>query len=159
MATAESDLLTVRPVRKPGRKSPLYIGEWSCFLEICGVDAIVYYQELEGCSRSREEDQPEVWRGIEGIPMRCRGREAGHRYVQEDRRRVGAGHWPHCGKYHVPGQLLILTGAQNAGVSVVKPALELSTDDFRKVYDVNVLGVFNTARAAAKLVLGNFLRA
>ncbi|KAH8112794.1 NADP-dependent mannitol dehydrogenase [Phellopilus nigrolimitatus] len=39
----------------------------------------------------------------------------------------------------------------NAGVSVVKPALELSTDDFRKVYDVNVLGVFNVARAAAKL--------
>lgn len=44
----------------------------------------------------------------------------------------------------------MLTDTQNAGVSVVKPALELSTDDFRKVYDVNVLGVFNTARAAAK---------
>lgn len=82
--------------------------------------------------------------------MRCWGRESGHRYVQEDRRRVGASHWPHCGKYHVPGQLLMLTDSQNAGVSVVKPALELSTDDFRKVYDVNVLGVFNTARAAAK---------
>ena len=36
-------------------------------------------------------------------------------------------------------------------MSVVKPALELTTDDFRYVYDVNVLGVFNTARAAAKL--------
>jgi NAD(P)-dependent dehydrogenase (short-subunit alcohol dehydrogenase family) len=35
-------------------------------------------------------------------------------------------------------------------VSVVKPALELSADDFNKVYDVNVLGVFNTAKAAAK---------
>jgi len=39
----------------------------------------------------------------------------------------------------------------NAGVSVVKPALELTADDFKKVYDVNVLGVFNTAKAAAKL--------
>ncbi|KAF5325021.1 hypothetical protein D9619_010098 [Psilocybe cf. subviscida] len=39
----------------------------------------------------------------------------------------------------------------NAGVSVVKPALELSIDDFHGVYDVNVFGVFNTARAAAKL--------
>ncbi|KLO09980.1 NADP-dependent mannitol dehydrogenase [Schizopora paradoxa] len=39
----------------------------------------------------------------------------------------------------------------NAGVSVVKPALELTAADFKKVYDVNVLGVFNTAKAAAKL--------
>ncbi|KZS96892.1 NADP-dependent mannitol dehydrogenase [Sistotremastrum niveocremeum HHB9708] len=39
----------------------------------------------------------------------------------------------------------------NAGVSVVKPALELTAEDFQKVYSVNVLGVFNTARAAAKL--------
>jgi NAD(P)-dependent dehydrogenase (short-subunit alcohol dehydrogenase family) len=39
---------------------------------------------------------------------------------------------------------------QNAGVAVVKPALELSKDDFLKVYDVNVFGVFNTARAVAK---------
>ncbi|KII91876.1 hypothetical protein PLICRDRAFT_38749 [Plicaturopsis crispa FD-325 SS-3] len=39
----------------------------------------------------------------------------------------------------------------NAGVSVVKPALELTTEDFNKVYTVNVLGVFNSARAAAKL--------
>jgi NAD(P)-dependent dehydrogenase (short-subunit alcohol dehydrogenase family) len=41
----------------------------------------------------------------------------------------------------------------NAGVSVVKPALELTHDDFRKVYDVNVFGVFNTARAVTKLWL------
>lgn len=41
---------------------------------------------------------------------------------------------------------------QNAGVSIVKPALELTADDFHKVYDVNVLGVFNTAKAAAKFV-------
>lgn len=33
----------------------------------------------------------------------------------------------------------------------MKPALDLTTDDFRYVYDVNVLGVFNTARAAARL--------
>ncbi|OAX36463.1 NADP-dependent mannitol dehydrogenase [Rhizopogon vinicolor AM-OR11-026] len=39
----------------------------------------------------------------------------------------------------------------NAGVSVVKPALELTSEDFNKIYSVNVLGVFNSARAAAKL--------
>ncbi|EST08221.1 NAD(P)-binding domain protein [Kalmanozyma brasiliensis GHG001] len=39
----------------------------------------------------------------------------------------------------------------NAGVSVVKPATELTKDDFRYVYDTNVLGVFNTAKAAAQL--------
>ncbi|KAL6309470.1 NADP-dependent mannitol dehydrogenase [Sparassis latifolia] len=39
----------------------------------------------------------------------------------------------------------------NAGVSVVKPALELTKEDFDKVYTVNVLGVFNAARAAAQL--------
>ncbi|KXN85779.1 NADP-dependent mannitol dehydrogenase [Leucoagaricus sp. SymC.cos] len=38
----------------------------------------------------------------------------------------------------------------NAGVSVVKPALDLTHDDFKKVYDVNVYGVFNTCRAIAK---------
>ncbi|RXW18313.1 hypothetical protein EST38_g7540 [Candolleomyces aberdarensis] len=39
----------------------------------------------------------------------------------------------------------------NAGVSVVKPALELTHEDFKKIYDVNVFGVFNIARAVAKL--------
>jgi len=39
----------------------------------------------------------------------------------------------------------------NAGVSVVKPALDLSQEDFHKVFGVNVYGVFNTCRAAAKL--------
>lgn len=39
----------------------------------------------------------------------------------------------------------------NAGVSVVKPALELTSEDFHKVYGVNVLGVFNSTKAAAKL--------
>jgi len=43
----------------------------------------------------------------------------------------------------------------NAGVSVVKPALELTSEDFSKVFNVNVLGVFNTARAAAKLWIDN----
>lgn len=38
----------------------------------------------------------------------------------------------------------------NSGISVVKPALELNADDFKKVFDVNVLGVFNTAQAAAQ---------
>jgi sorbose reductase len=36
-------------------------------------------------------------------------------------------------------------------VSVVKDAAELSKADFDFVFGVNVLGVFNTARAAAKL--------
>ncbi|KIJ64922.1 hypothetical protein HYDPIDRAFT_181667 [Hydnomerulius pinastri MD-312] len=39
----------------------------------------------------------------------------------------------------------------NAGVSVVKPAVNLTSEDFRRVFDVNVLGVFNSARAAAHL--------
>ncbi|KAF8996215.1 NADP-dependent mannitol dehydrogenase MtDH [Cyathus striatus] len=39
----------------------------------------------------------------------------------------------------------------NAGISVVKPAIELTHEDFQKIYDVNVFGVFNSARAAAKL--------
>ncbi|KAF8838726.1 NADP-dependent mannitol dehydrogenase MtDH [Paxillus ammoniavirescens] len=39
----------------------------------------------------------------------------------------------------------------NAGVSVVKPALDLTTEDFHSVYGVNVLGVFNSARAIAKI--------
>lgn len=39
----------------------------------------------------------------------------------------------------------------NAGVSIVKPATELTKEDFDYVYGTNVLGVFNTARAAAKL--------
>ncbi|KAF8547955.1 NAD(P)-binding protein [Imleria badia] len=39
----------------------------------------------------------------------------------------------------------------NAGISVVKPALELNDEDFRRVFGVNVYGVFNTCRAAAKL--------
>lgn len=45
------------------------------------------------------------------------------------------------------GQVTAL--AANAGVSVVKPALELTPDDFHKVFNVNVLGVFNTAQAVA----------
>jgi len=40
----------------------------------------------------------------------------------------------------------------NSGISVVKPALELGKEDFDKVFGVNVLGVFNTAQAAAACV-------
>lgn len=40
---------------------------------------------------------------------------------------------------------------QNAGVSVVKPAIELTKEDFDNVFGVNVFGVFNAARAAAQL--------
>ncbi|WFD35204.1 hypothetical protein MCUN1_002054 [Malassezia cuniculi] len=44
-----------------------------------------------------------------------------------------------------------ITGlAANAGVSVVKPATELTPEDFHKIFDVNVLGVFNTAQAVAQ---------
>ncbi|KAK2462556.1 hypothetical protein APHAL10511_005526 [Amanita phalloides] len=39
----------------------------------------------------------------------------------------------------------------NAGVSVVKPAFELTKADFETVYNVNVFGVFNTSRAIAQL--------
>ncbi|KAG1744852.1 NADP-dependent mannitol dehydrogenase [Suillus lakei] len=46
----------------------------------------------------------------------------------------------------------------NAGVSVVKDAIDLTTEDFNHVYDVNVLGVFNSAVAAAKLWKGKDLK-
>ncbi|ORY76496.1 NADP-dependent mannitol dehydrogenase [Leucosporidium creatinivorum] len=39
----------------------------------------------------------------------------------------------------------------NSGISVVKPALELTSEDFNKVFGVNVLGVFQTCQAAAAL--------
>jgi NAD(P)-dependent dehydrogenase (short-subunit alcohol dehydrogenase family) len=39
----------------------------------------------------------------------------------------------------------------NAGVSVPKPAWELTAEHFNYVFNTNVFGVFNTARAAAKL--------
>ncbi|EGG09852.1 uncharacterized protein MELLADRAFT_55312 [Melampsora larici-populina 98AG31] len=39
----------------------------------------------------------------------------------------------------------------NAGVSVVREALKYTKDDFSKIFDVNVFGVFNTAQAAAQL--------
>lgn len=38
----------------------------------------------------------------------------------------------------------------NAGVSVVKPALELTTEDFHKVFNANVLGAFNASQAVAQ---------
>jgi len=41
----------------------------------------------------------------------------------------------------------------NAGVSVVKPALEMSKKDFSFVYDVNVWGQFVCAQAAADLFI------
>lgn len=49
-----------------------------------------------------------------------------------------------------PWKTEFLTSFNQAGVSVVKEALQLTDDDFDKVYRTNVLGVFNTARAAAK---------
>ncbi|KAG8216182.1 hypothetical protein J3R82DRAFT_8205 [Butyriboletus roseoflavus] len=45
----------------------------------------------------------------------------------------------------------ILGVIANAGISVVKPAMDLSHDEFQRVFGVNVFGVFNTCRAAAKL--------
>ncbi|KAG2360122.1 hypothetical protein BDR07DRAFT_170137 [Suillus spraguei] len=39
----------------------------------------------------------------------------------------------------------------NAGISAVKPALELTSKDFHNVYGVNVLGVFNSTKAAARI--------
>lgn len=46
----------------------------------------------------------------------------------------------------------------NAGVSVVRPALALSLSDFQYVYNTNVFGVFNTARAVAKLWIDNNMK-
>ncbi|WFC98814.1 sorbose reductase [Malassezia yamatoensis] len=44
-----------------------------------------------------------------------------------------------------------ITGlAANAGVSANKPAVELTTEDFQKVFGVNMLGVFNVAKTVAK---------
>lgn len=44
-----------------------------------------------------------------------------------------------------------ITGlAANAGVSVVKPAVELTTEDFHKVFNANVLGAFNVSQAVAQ---------
>lgn len=44
-----------------------------------------------------------------------------------------------------------ITGlAANAGVSVVKPATELTPEDFHKVFDANVLGAFNSCQAVAQ---------
>lgn len=39
----------------------------------------------------------------------------------------------------------------NAGVSIVKPATELTYEDYKYIYDVNVWGQFATAQAAARL--------
>ncbi|KAG1778887.1 NADP-dependent mannitol dehydrogenase [Suillus placidus] len=46
----------------------------------------------------------------------------------------------------------------NAGVSVVKPSVDLTIEDFNHVFGVNVLGVFNSAVAAAKLWQGKNLK-
>jgi sorbose reductase len=52
---------------------------------------------------------------------------------------------------HIDAEMGPIAGlVANAGVSVVKPALELTKEDFDFVYGVNVLGVFNSAQAAAK---------
>ncbi|EPQ50764.1 NAD P-binding protein [Gloeophyllum trabeum ATCC 11539] len=39
----------------------------------------------------------------------------------------------------------------NAGITIQKPALELNTQDFQQIYNVNVLGVFNVAKSVAKV--------
>ncbi|KZT26065.1 NADP-dependent mannitol dehydrogenase [Neolentinus lepideus HHB14362 ss-1] len=39
----------------------------------------------------------------------------------------------------------------NAGITIQKPAMEMTTEDFTSIFNVNVLGVFNTAKSAAKL--------
>ncbi len=43
----------------------------------------------------------------------------------------------------------------NAGMNVPSSALGISLDDFRKVVDVNLVGVFATAREAAKRMIAN----
>ncbi len=41
----------------------------------------------------------------------------------------------------------------NAGIAQVKPLLELSEDDVRRIFEVNVFGVFNCYNAAAKQMI------
>ena len=41
----------------------------------------------------------------------------------------------------------------NAGIAQVKPLLELTEDDVRKLFEVNVFGVFNSYKAAAKQMI------
>ncbi|KAG0696789.1 hypothetical protein DFH29DRAFT_183318 [Suillus ampliporus] len=57
---------------------------------------------------------------------------------------------------HINKEMGPVTGLiANAGVSVVKPALELTRGDFDKVFDVNVFGVQNSAKATEKLWINN----
>ncbi|KAF8452845.1 NADP-dependent mannitol dehydrogenase [Boletus edulis BED1] len=49
----------------------------------------------------------------------------------------------------------ITTVIANAGVSTIKPAMQLSHDDFERIFDTNVYGVFNTCRVAAELWIGD----
>ena len=41
----------------------------------------------------------------------------------------------------------------NAGIAQVKPLLELSEDDVRRMFEVNVYGVFNCYSAGAKQMI------
>ena len=41
----------------------------------------------------------------------------------------------------------------NAGIAQVKPLLELTEDDFKRMFEVNVYGVHNCYQAAAKQLI------
>ena len=51
---------------------------------------------------------------------------------------------------HVENVGPLFTMVANAGICQVKPALEVTEDDMRKMFEVNVFGVFNCYQAAAK---------
>ena len=49
------------------------------------------------------------------------------------------------------GPLTVMTA--NAGIAQVKPLLELSEEDVRHIFDVNVFGVFNCYSAGARQLI------
>lgn len=41
----------------------------------------------------------------------------------------------------------------NAGIAQVKPAMDLTDEDLRRMFDINVFGLFNSYRSAAKQMI------
>lgn len=54
---------------------------------------------------------------------------------------------------HVKALGPLFTMVANAGICQVKPAVELSEEDMRRMFEVNVYGVFNSYQAAAKQLI------
>ena len=54
---------------------------------------------------------------------------------------------------HVENIGPLFTMVANAGICQVKPALEVTEDDMRRMFEVNVFGVFNCYQVAAKQMI------